>query len=200
MTRRTILVAMAGILLVAADVDIAWPGDRGHRHGPHRSDRLATLLEENAGHLGLSEDTVAKIRAIIAESKATGEKLDEEIRESRRGMRKLLSAGGPDEEAAMKQAERIGELETKALKHRLRTLLRIRPLLTEAQIEELHKIRDEHLAPLRKTCQADLEAMCPDVEFPPDMIGCLREHRSEVSEPCRQALESARRERGRRHR
>jgi Spy/CpxP family protein refolding chaperone len=58
-------------------------------------------------------------------------------------MRRLLGQDRPDEAAVMQQAERIGALEIELHKQRLRTMLRIRALLTPEQRRELVTIHGE---------------------------------------------------------
>ena len=58
-------------------------------------------------------------------------------------MRKLLDQEAPDLNGILRQADRIGAIETELNKLRLRTMLRIRGLLTPEQRQELVRIHEE---------------------------------------------------------
>jgi len=38
--------------------------------------------------------------------------------------------------------------------------------------------------PSANPCTADVQNLCPGVQQPKDVVGCLREHKEEVSEAC----------------
>ena len=99
----------------------------------------------------------------------------------------------------MRQAERLGEIETEMTKHRLQTLLRIHALLTPEQRKEMMAIhRGRHGGPemLLDSCEGDLEKLCPDADSPFDHMRCLHEHADGLSEGCAAALEKFRHKRG----
>jgi Spy/CpxP family protein refolding chaperone len=152
------------------------------------------LIEEHAEQLGLDEATLEAIGKIVDEARAEGRELRGELRSAHGEMRALLSQDEPDEAAVMKQAETIGELETELQKHRLRSVLQIRALLTPEQREELVRIRQEFRArPMREVvqaCQADVEKLCPDAELGRPRMQCLREHEEDLSDECQSAIES----------
>jgi Spy/CpxP family protein refolding chaperone len=58
-------------------------------------------------------------------------------------LREQLGADEPDEGVVMEQADIIGKLETDARKIRLRTMIRVRALLTEEQREKLVRFHGE---------------------------------------------------------
>jgi len=94
----------------------------------------------------------------------------------------------------MQQADVIGDLETALMKHRLRSMLQIRALLTPEQRAELESIREEgpfrRFDAVREACAGEKEAECPADGQGPRRYFCMREHADELSEGCRQALES----------
>ena len=159
------------------------------------------LIEEHAERLGLDDEARAAIRAIVDASHERAAKLHEDHREARRALRDLLSQGLPDKATVMQQAEALGRIETEMTKHRLRTLLRIRALLTPEQREEMmaiHRERHGDGGPemLGEDCAGDLEKLCPDAGSPFDRMECLHEHADHVSEGCVSALETIRHKRG----
>ena len=163
------------------------------------------FIQEHASQLGLDEETVEAIEAIVDESREQTREQREELRELHREMRDLLSQDTPDEAAVMEQADAIGQAEVALHKHRLGALLKIRGLLTEEQRAELAEIRGEMRkrwrGPQIEACEADVDQFCPDSETPWSRKGCIRDHWEELSPECRDGIEDARsRFRGGRHR
>jgi Spy/CpxP family protein refolding chaperone len=187
MIRRTILLACAVLLCVTALGASASAGE-GHDMGKEHGRKLLADLEANAARLGISDQTVAQIRTIVAEGMASGDSLRAELLEARTALRGLLSMPRPDEAAVMAQARKIGALDTKLLELRLQTLLRVRPLLTDAQIEALHAIRQQRLAPVRDACRAEIAASCADAVSGRETVHCLRAQHDQLSDACRAAL------------
>jgi len=191
MTCRTTLLFLAILMLAGSKLAFAQPGPHGFRGGPG-GERFAKAIEENAERLGLSEQTMADVSAIVAEGREKEERLHDELRAARHKLRMLLSGKEPNDEAVMKQAERVGAIETDALKHRLRTLLRLRPLLTDAQLEALRGLHHERFEPVREACRAEIEALCPEGPRGRGIGRCLRRHQEELSDACAAAFEAFR--------
>jgi len=136
-----VLVGMiAGGLLLPLGA-AAEPGGRGDK--PRRGDRFVRMLNENAQRLGLDESALREIEAVARQEREASRALRERKHDERRVMHELLGAGRPDEAAVMRQAEVLGEIDTEQHKLRLRTMIRVRQLLTPAQVQELGKLREE---------------------------------------------------------
>lgn len=134
---------LLGVAILAGGLvaDVAAARGRGkHGHGPPPIDRV---LERHADRLGLDDALRARIRGLAREGHDAAESHFEELHELHDGLRELLSADSPDEEAVMRQAERIGAVKTELKKQRLRTMLAIRSLLTPEQRRELVRIHEE---------------------------------------------------------
>lgn len=127
------------LLLVGAGAARA-EGPRWGGHGPPPMERV---LERHAERLGLDDETRERIGAISDETHAAAEPLLEQLHELREQLHEALSAETPEESQVMSLADRIGAAETEARKLRLRSMLRIRALLSPAQREELVKIHEE---------------------------------------------------------
>jgi len=112
---------------------------------PHRRGRppLEEKLERHAARLGLDAETRAGIREIALAARGESEALGEEIQALRSELHRLLAAREPDVPRIMELADRLGEKKTELRKHRLRTMLRIRALLTPEQRAELVEIHRE---------------------------------------------------------
>jgi Spy/CpxP family protein refolding chaperone len=187
MIRRTALLLLVAVLALAAPAAIA-SGGEGHKMGEAHGQKMLADLEANATRLGISDETMAKIRAIMLGGTSSAEGVRAELGEARAALRTLLSAPRPDEAAVMDQARRIGALETKLLELRLHTLLRVRPLLTDAQIEALQGLREQRFAPVREACRAEIAAACADAASGRETMHCLRAHNDQLSDACRSAL------------
>ena len=102
------------------------------------------VLERHAERLGLDAATQAEIETLSEESRAARRASQERLRVLHDEMRALLAVEVPDEAGVMAQAERIGAAEVELEKHRLRSMIRIRALLTPEQREELVRIHAEN--------------------------------------------------------
>jgi len=131
-------------LALAAAAGGAWAEPPpGPRRGPPPIDRM---LERHAERLGLDQAVRAEIQRIGREAFEASRALQDERRALRQELRALLDAEPPDEARVMDHAERMGETDTALRKHRLRTLLEIRALLTPEQRRELVEIHEERRA------------------------------------------------------
>lgn len=119
----------------------AGPGEHGD--GPKRGDRFVRMLKENATRLGLDEAALREIEAVASQDRDAVQALREREKNEKIAMHKLLDTRAPDEAAVMNQAEVLGDIDTEQHKLRLRTMIRVRALLTPAQLAELSKLRDE---------------------------------------------------------
>lgn len=173
-------------------------GDRAAMAGPPfggGEPRIAEMLEQDAAAIGLDEETLERLRGVVAAARGEEERIHGEVRAARLVLRDLLSAEKPDEAAVMRQADVLGALETDALKHRLRTLLAVRPLLTDEQFARLRELRHGRREAVREACGADVARLCASDDDQPSGRGlfrCLRRHADELSPACRNALQEAR--------
>ena len=129
--------------LLSTGAALAQPGPSHHRGPHHGGPPLDRFVERHGDRLGLDEETRAAIDAIVERSRAEGEGLREEREAAYRELRSLLEQDMPDEAAVMRQADRTGEVGTRGRKHRLKTQLEIRALLTPEQRRQLVEIRKE---------------------------------------------------------
>lgn len=121
------------------------PGSADHPGEPRGSapPPFEALLERHADRLGLGEQTRSEIRTIAVAARGEARALEKRLHDLHGELRALLDQDAPDLEAALAQAERIGSAETDLHKLRLRTMLRIRELLTPEQRRELVRIHEE---------------------------------------------------------
>jgi Spy/CpxP family protein refolding chaperone len=116
------------------------PDGPGRRNGPPS---LASIIERQAERLGLDDATKAKVDEIANAAQPESEKLRAQLQKENQAMGELLSQEAPELQAVMKQADQIGHTETELQKVRLRTMLKIRALLTPEQRAELMKMQHE---------------------------------------------------------
>jgi Spy/CpxP family protein refolding chaperone len=130
---RIVAVALALVLSAGAA-----PSASAGRHGPP-GDRLEKHLEA----LDLAPGQMERVHAIVEASKAERDAIHARIREAYREMHALLEQEKPDEDAVMRQAEKIGAIKTEGRKAMLRTLLRVRTELTPEQRQKLMEMKHE---------------------------------------------------------
>lgn len=187
-----------GALALPQLADARPPGGKGGKRGHHRDP--GSLIEEHADRLGLDDAIVTELRRITADSRERRDRLHDELHDLRDELHDLLDEDRPERAEVMAKAEAIGRTETELHQLRLATMIDIRNLLTEEQRDELAEIREEMRerfgAPLSDLCEDDADALCEDADDRWDRIRCLRANREELSDACREALESRR---GRRH-
>ena len=151
-------------------------------------------IEEHAERLGLDQETLTTIRTIADASRQKEEEFREALRNAYDTMRELLSQEVPDEATVMQQAEVIGALELTKRQHRLRTLLRIRSLLTPEQRQALIRIHDEQYArrqaDVLSACQNDMARFCADADRWRERVRCLYHHMAELSPACTRVMGS----------
>ena len=115
------------------------PGGRPPGPPPQRGVPFEHLIEE----LGLDDETLAQADAIIDASRTEEQSLRRKLREADRSMRALLEQEEPDEDAVMTQVGSIGGLRTALRKEQLRTMLRVRALLTpEQRVKLLERLKE----------------------------------------------------------
>lgn len=120
------------------------PRHQGPPHGPpHGPPPIERTLERYADQLQLSEAVRTEIDQLARSSRADTDALRERLRGLHDEMRALLSQDAPDEAAVMAQVEKISASEAELQKLRLRSMLRIRALLTPEQRAQLVRIDAE---------------------------------------------------------
>ena len=137
--RKTGILILVVVLTLCGWNSWAQPPGPPTRHAPH-GQRLERLVEE----LGLDAQTLAQVGAIIDASRAKKRTLRRQLREAHKQMRSmLLEEESPRETALLEQADRIGGLRTELRKEQLKTMLRVRALLSPEQraklLERLNK-------------------------------------------------------------
>ena len=147
LTKALLLAAlMASTPMGVADAQPAgaWGPPPGDGRGPWRHPPpFEDVLERHAGRLGLDERTRTEIRGIADAAREESRDVEAGLQTLHDEMRKLLDQEAPDLDGVLRQADRIGVIETELNKLRLRSMLRIRGLLTPEQRQELVRIHEE---------------------------------------------------------
>lgn len=129
---RVLAVAVLVVMCVSA-FGASAKGPRGSNGPPRR-------VTEFAEKLGLDEATIVKLRGVEGEGREEGHAIRLRLKVLKAELRELLGSEAPDESTVMEKADAIGKLETDARKIRLRTMIRVRGLLTAEQREKLVRI------------------------------------------------------------
>jgi len=133
MTRMTGIVLCA-VLLAAAGVAGAAPP-------PSQRERDMARLERDLDKVALTAEQKQKIHALLEAAKKEQESIEERLRAEFKEMRGLLDKETPDEQAVLRQADKIGELRTAQHKSKLRTRLQVQAQLTPEQRAKLREAR-----------------------------------------------------------
>jgi Spy/CpxP family protein refolding chaperone len=121
-------------------------GGGGRRGGDKGGPPFERILAQNAERLGLDQETQDQIKAIAKAARAEAKPTRELVRAKKDAMHLMLQSDAPVEAAIMQQADEIGALQTELRKNKLRSMLKIRKLLTPEQRKELVKIHNERRA------------------------------------------------------
>jgi Spy/CpxP family protein refolding chaperone len=129
----------------AADMDDSHedfrPGGRKGKMGkgplPHE------FLRRHADQLGISEDVLEQVEAIVAEVKDSQRTLRRDIQKLKIDVRYEMDQDNPDRDKVMNLIREAGELKIKQHQARTGILLDIRALLTPTQREGLERIMRE---------------------------------------------------------
>jgi len=163
MARRcSVRIAAAAVALALAPMAAAEETDEAKQATaapPSMEMRLAgapeaLLAERNAESLGLDAKTVAAVKALAEEARASASKNRDEFQKSVRKMNQLLGAPLPDAEALDRQANELGSVWSAGWKARLHTSLQVRELLTAEQRLKLAELRKQ--PPRRQQSQGRL--------------------------------------------
>jgi Spy/CpxP family protein refolding chaperone len=143
--RRRFAAVLAGVVAGGLLLPLDAAADPGKGKGPRqdKGGRFVRMLQENAQRLGLDETSLREIESVAGQDRDAIQALRAREENEERVMRELLEKRTPDESAVMRQAEVLGGIDTEQDKLRLRTMIRVRQLLTPEQLAELSKLREE---------------------------------------------------------
>ncbi len=130
--------ALMGIALLTGPALAQQRGGRATTPGGLAEGRL---MKNRAKEIGLSEETVAKIEAAIEAGKAEEAKHREENAAAVEALNKILSQNRPNEKELMAAAKKVGESAAKSRELKMRTIIEMRSLLTDEQLEKFMEIR-----------------------------------------------------------
>ncbi len=99
------------------------------------------MLEGVIDQLGLSETVRKNVKDAVYEASKQAIALGAELAQAKLELGRLLDADKADVDAALKQADKVGQLQTELIKLRVRTLLKIQSLLSAEQRKKLRQLR-----------------------------------------------------------
>lgn len=94
-------------------------------------------IVERADELGISDQTVDQIVAIVDGERDEIRALHEDLREAREALHATMDAQKPDRGAVFAASDRLGDAQEALREAKLDVALQIRPLLTDAQWDAL---------------------------------------------------------------
>ena len=104
------------------------------------------LMKRNAKEIGLSEETIAKIDALIEAGTAEEAKLREQGKTAIGEVNEILAQNLPSEKELMAASDKVGENAAKSRVLKMKSVLEIRSLLTPEQLEKFMEIRKKATA------------------------------------------------------
>jgi Spy/CpxP family protein refolding chaperone len=141
--RSTLFCILMGVALLAAPALGQQRGGRASTPGGFAEGRL---MKKKAKELGLSEDTVKKIDAAIEAGRAEEAKFREENRAAITELDEILSQPHPNEKELMAASAKVGESAAKSRELKMRSVIEMRSLLTDEQLEKFMELRKKATA------------------------------------------------------
>jgi Spy/CpxP family protein refolding chaperone len=134
----TLFCVLMGIALLAAP---ALGQQRGGRAGTPGGLAEGRLMKKNAKEIGLSEETVTKIEAAIEAGKAEEVKLREQNTAAVEALKEILAQGRPNAKELLAASDKVGEIASKSRKLKMSSVIEMRALLTDEQLEKFMEFR-----------------------------------------------------------
>ena len=135
--------ALMGIALLAAPALAQQRGGRASTPGGFAEGRL---MKKKATELGLSEDTVTKIDAAIEAGKVEETKLREQSKAAIVALNETLAQNRPNEKELLAASDKVGEAASKSRILKMKSVIEIRSLLTDEQLEKFMEFRGKATA------------------------------------------------------
>ena len=141
--RLMLFCALMGIALLAAPALAQQRGGRASTPGGFAEGRL---MKKKATELGLSEDTLTKIDAAIEAGKVEEEKLREQSKAAIAALNETLAKNRPNEKELLAASDKVGEAASKSRVLKMKSVIEVRSLLTDEQLEKFMEIRGKATA------------------------------------------------------
>ena len=141
-SRRLIL--FCGLMSIALLASTAMAQQRSGRSSGSFAE--GHLMKKKAKEIGLSEETVAKIDAVIKAGKAEEAKLREENLAAIVELNELLAQNLPSEKELMAAANKVGANAEKSRELKMKSVIEMRSLLAPEQLEKFMEFRKQATA------------------------------------------------------
>ena len=141
--RLMLFCALMGIALLAAP---ALAQQRGGRASTPGGFAEARLMKKKATELGLSEDTVTKIDAAVEAGKAEEAKIREQSKAAIVALNETLAQNRPNEKELLAASDKVGEVASKSRVLKMKSVIEMRSLLTDEQLEKFMEFRGKATA------------------------------------------------------
>jgi Spy/CpxP family protein refolding chaperone len=141
--RLMLFCALMGIALLAAPALAQQRGGRANTPGGSAEGRL---MKKKATELGLSEDTVTKIDAAVEAGKAEEAKIREQSKAAIVALNETLAQNRPNEKELLAASDKVGEVASESRVLKMKSVIEIRSLLTDEQLEKFMEFRGKATA------------------------------------------------------
>ena len=102
----------------------------------------ASVLRSPGNPLQLTDAQRERIQEIMTESRTHADQIKAQLVDARADLNRKLNSAEPDFDEVMREADRVGALETQLKKHQLATLMSLRALLSPDQREGITRVFD----------------------------------------------------------
>jgi Spy/CpxP family protein refolding chaperone len=109
----------------------------------------ARLLKEKAQEIGVGEETLKKLEALVADMRAKEHAARERLGEAIKKVDALLDEGRPDEQALLEASAAASNVSRETRVLRLKGSLKVRALLTPEQLGKFMEIRKKAMSARR---------------------------------------------------
>ena len=182
----TLTILTVGILYTSkSEARRGWGSGGGGRGGEFR---MGARLEMMAKELQLDKRTRKQIESIFVQTRAEARAMKQRIRPLKRSMKELLFQDNANEAEIMARIDEIGALRTKLRKLRVKTLLRVRQLLTPAQRAKLRNMRQQKREVIKRNCAPDIQKFCGAASGRGIKKRCLFKNFDQLSPQCKKAV------------
>jgi Spy/CpxP family protein refolding chaperone len=137
------LTLLCGVLSIALVASTAMAQQRSGRSVAPGGGAEGRMMKKKAKEIGLSEETIAKIDAVIEANNAAEKQLREENRDALTELNEVLAKNLPSEKELMAATEKVGELASKSRAQKMKSVLEVRSLLTAEQLEKFMELRNK---------------------------------------------------------
>ena len=135
------LYLFCGLMSIALLASTAMAQQRNRRASTPGGSAEGRIMKRNAEALGLSEEVIAKIDAVIEAGTAEETKIREQTTAAISELNEILKENLPSEKELLAAADKIGKSASASRRLKMKSLIEMRSLLTPEQREKFMELR-----------------------------------------------------------